>query len=215
MDDFKLCILTPTTGFCRAAYTFSLANLVMHYAQNRMYKDNVNQSLNIEPVEGSGISANREKLVNGAMKGDTTHILFIDEDMSFAPHTLQVLASRRKPVVGCNYKMRVPGKGFTALATDKKSRIITNEDSTGLEPCHYTGFGFCLIERWVFEKVERPWFLIGYNTDTHTYTTEDAGFARQLEKAGVEWLVDHDASKKVIHWGNKGYHWKEQDYDSL
>ena len=214
MREFKLCILVPTTGFCRAPFTFSLANLVMYYAQNRVYEDCDNQFLNVEPIEGSGISANREQLVEGALKGDTTHILFIDEDMSFSPDALHLLASRRKPIVGCNYKMRVPGKGFTSLAPDKKSRIITDEESTGLEPCHYTGFGFCLIERWVFEKVERPWFLIGYNTDAHTYTTEDAGFAHRLESTGIEWLVDHDASKKVIHWGNYPYSWKDQSGDT-
>lgn len=210
--EFKLCILVPTTGLCRAAFTFSLANLVMHYAQNRIFPDSDKQSLNIEPVEGSGISANRERLVAGALTGDTTHILFIDEDMGFAPDTLHLLASRKKPIVGCNYKMRVKGKGFTALAPDKKTRIETTEDSTGLEECHYTGFGFCLIERWVFEKIERPWFLIGYNTETNTYTTEDAGFARRIEEAGIPWYVDHDASKKVLHWGNYAYSWKDQNH---
>jgi hypothetical protein len=212
MKHFKLCILVPTTGMCRAPFTFSLANLVMYYAQNQIYEGVQDQYLNIEPIEGSGISANRERLVAGALTGDTTHILFIDEDMSFSPETLHILASSHKPIVGCNYKMRVPGKGFTALGVDKKQRIITDEHSTGLEECHYTGFGFCLIERWVFEKVDRPWFLIGYNTEVHTYTTEDAGFARRVEEANIAWYVDHEASKKVLHWGNIPYSWKEHDY---
>ena len=213
MKQFKLCILVPTTGICRAPFTFSLANLIIYYAQNRIYENVSDQLLNVEPIEGSGISANRERLVAGALKGDTTHILFIDEDMSFAPNTLHMLAAREKPIVGCNYKMRIAGKGFTALAPNKTSRIITTEESTGLEECHYTGFGFCLIERWVFEKVERPWFLIGYNTETHTYTTEDAGFAHRIENMGIPWYVDHDASKKVLHWGNHAYSWKEKHYD--
>ena len=213
MKQFKLCILVPTTGMCRAPFTFSLANLIIYYAQNRIYENVSDQLLNVEPIEGSGISANRERLVAGALTGDTTHILFIDEDMSFSPDALHILAAKEKPIVRCNYKMRVPGKGFTALAPDKMNRIITTEDSAGLEECHYTGFGFCLIERWVFEKVARPWFLIGYNTETNTYTTEDAGFAHRLENMGIPWYVDHDASKKVLHWGNHAYSWKERDAD--
>lgn len=179
--------------------------------QNRVYPNAKSQWLGVTPIEGSGISANRERLVVDALETDVTHILFIDEDMGFAPNALHVLAEKKLPLVGCNYKIRVKGKGFTALAFDKKARIVTNKESSGIEKCYYTGFGFCLIEREVFEKVARPWFLIGYNTDIGLYTTEDAGFARQLKDAGITWYVDHDASKLVWHVGNYNYSWKEQN----
>ena len=207
--DFRLKILTPTTGSCKAAYTFSLANLVMYYMQNRIYSDTKDQWLGVNPVEGSGISANRERLVVDALKTDVTHILFIDEDMGFCPNTLHVLASKSLPLVACNYKMRIKGKGFTALGLNKKSRIITTEESKGVEECYYAGFGFCLIKREVFEKTKKPWFLIGYNTDVGSYTTEDCGFARQLEDTDIKWYIDHDASKLVWHVGNYNYKWNE------
>ncbi len=207
--DFKLKILTPTTGICKAAYAFSLANLVMYYMQNKIHSDLDSQWLGVKPIAGSGISANRERLVAGALETDFTHILFIDEDMGFYPNALHILAEKKLPLVGCNYKMRLKGKGFTALAPDMKSRIVTTKESKGIEECHYTGFGFCLIEREVFEKVARPWFLIGYNTEQNSYTTEDAGFARQLEDTKYKWYVDHDASKLVWHVGDYDYRWNE------
>ena len=209
--DFKLKILTPTTGGCKAAYTFSLANLIMYYMQNKVYSDSESQWLGVKPIAGSGISANREHLVAEALETDVTHILFIDEDMGFHPNTLHVLAEKNLPLVGCNYKMRVKGKGFTALSLDMKNRIITNEESTGVEKCYYAGFGFCLIERQVFEKVKRPWFLIGYNTEQNAYTTEDCGFARQLKDVDITWYVDHDASKLVWHVGDYDYKWNEDN----
>jgi len=208
--DFNLKILTPTTGLCKAAYTFSLANLVMYIMQNPPFPDSPgSRRLGVSPIEGSGISANREQLIDDALKTDVTHFLFIDEDMGFTPDTFGILAKRDLPIVGCNYKMRVKGKGFTALSLDRKSRIETNEDSTGVEECYYTGFGFCLIKREVFETVPRPWFLIGYNTDFNSYTTEDAGFAHQLRDTKYKWHVDHDASKNVIHIGHYSYSWKD------
>lgn len=209
MSEFRLKILTPTTGCPKMAYTCSLVYLVMYYMQNRIYEDVKDQMLGFEPIEGSGIGANRERLVKNALKTDCTHILFIDEDMGFQPECLYIMAGRRLPLVGCNYPMRVKGKGMTALALDKKNRIPLTEESVGTEPCHYTGFGLCLIERWVFEKIEKPWFLIGYNTETETYTTEDAGFARRVSESGIDWHVDHDASKKIYHVGNYNYNWRE------
>jgi len=207
--DFRLKILTPTTGECKAAYTFSLANLVMYYMQNKIYPDSESQWLGVKPITGSGISANREHLAVDALKTDATDFLFIDQDMGFHPDVLHVLAAKRLPLVGCNYKMRVKGKGFTTLSLDKKTRIITTEKSTGVEPCYYTGFGVCLIKREVFEKAAKPWFLIGYNTVFGSYTTEDCGFARQLEDTDITWYVDHDASKLVWHVGDYDYKWNE------
>lgn len=209
--DFNLKILTPTTGLCKAGYTFSLANLVMYIMQNPPFpKESGSRRLGINPIEGSGISANREQMVADALKTDVTHFLFIDDDMGFSPVTLHILAAKRLSIVGCNYKKRVKGEGFTALSVDRKSRIITNRKTKGVERCHYTGFGFCLIKREVFEKVPRPWFLMGYNTKAHQYTTEDAALARQLKGTRIKWYVDHDASKYVIHIGHYHYSWKDK-----
>lgn len=209
--DFNLKILTPTTGLCKAGYTFSLANLVMYIMNNPPFLNEPgSRRLGVSPIEGSGISANREKMVADALETDVTHILFIDDDMGYAPNVLHVLAEKRLPIVGCNYKMRVKGEGFTALSVDKKSRIVTNKKTKGIERCHYTGFGMCLIKREVFERTPRPWFLIGYNTKVHQYTTEDGGFARQLKKTKYKWYVDHDASKLVIHIGHYNYSWKDK-----
>ncbi len=206
---FKLKILTPTTGFNRTGYTTSLVRLVMYFAQNRIYPECGEQTIDYRTIEGSGISSNRELLIQEFLESDATHVLFIDEDMGFDPRTLHIVAGRRQPIVGCNYPMRVPGAGFTALAKDRKARIITNEQSYGIEPAFYTGFGFCLIERQVFEKIQRPWFLIGFNTSTRYYTTEDAAFAHMVNEAGIPWYVDHDASKGICHIGNFNYWWNE------
>jgi hypothetical protein len=195
-------------------YTYSLTKLMMYFAQNRVYPECETQKIDFDTVEGSGIGANRETLVLKALDSDCTHILFIDEDTIFAPHALHTLASKRKEVVGGNYPMRFKDCGFTALTLDKKARVITGPNSVGLEQVYYTGFGFCLIERSVFEKMKRPWFLIGYNTDRNIYTTEDVAFGAQLMELGIPWYVDHDASKLLTHMGSYAYHWKET-FDAL
>lgn len=211
---FKLFILTPTTGTVTIAYTHSLVHLLTDYMQNRIFEDVPNQMLGYRTIAGSGISANRERLVKEALETDATHVLFIDDDMGFSAEALHLLASRKLPIVGCNYPMRVKGHGFTALSADKEHRIELTEESTGVEECCYTGFGFCLIETDVFRKIPRPWFLIGYNTETETYTTEDAGLARRLEEAGIKWHVDHDASKHVYHVGQWNFVWRVKHGDT-
>jgi hypothetical protein len=142
-------------------------------------------------------------------KDNVTHICFIDEDMGFDPDTLHVLLRKRQPIVGANYSMRVPPPQFTALALDKKDRVITTDEKTGLEPAYYIGFGFAVIEAKVFKALETPWFLGGYNTTVQRYTTEDHPFCKAAAEKGFPVYVDHDASKKVYHVGNHNYTWQD------
>lgn len=203
----KLFVATPSTGMSRMSYTYSLVRLLMYFSQNRIFEDVETQVFDYHVVTGSGISANRERLILDFLATDFTHVLFIDEDMAFLPQALTTLANRRLPLVGCNYPIRNKGRGFTALG--EEGRIETKEESTGVEKCIYTGFGFCLIEREVFERIERPWFLIGYNQKSGTYSTEDAAFAMRIKEAGMEWYLDHDASKMLSHTGEYSYTYKE------
>ncbi len=207
----RLAICTPSTGLCRTAYAYSLARLVMYAAMNRFLPEEPSQEVRLFMLEGSGISANREQMVTEALAAEATHILFLDEDMGFAPDVAHRLFARRQPIVGCNYPMRVPPPQFTALAIDTTQRVQTRADSTGLEPAYYIGFGCALIERRVFETLARPWFLIGYNTETHRYSTEDHPFCRQARAAGFPVYVDHEASKVVFHVGSHNYSWQEVD----
>ena len=146
-------------------------------------------------------------MVVDALKTNATHVCFIDEDMGFAPDTLHVLLRKRQPIVGANYPMRVPPMQFTALSMDQKTRVHTDGHKDGLEPAYYIGFGFAVIERQVFEKIPKPWFLGGYNLTTEKYTTEDHPFCRKSREAGYTVYVDHDASKRVWHVGSHNYRW--------
>ncbi|MCK5640742.1 MAG: hypothetical protein KAJ19_08090 [Gammaproteobacteria bacterium] len=202
MSDFKLCILTPTTGSTRMAFTVGLYKLVCYFMRNKICDSE--QSLSFNAIEGAGVSANRETLVKSA--SDFTHILFIDEDMGFEPETLYSLAGRKMPIVGCNYRTRMEGGNFTAMSL-KGERVTLDDSKTGIEQVYYTGFGFCLIKRDVFDKIKRPWFLHSYNNGE--YTTEDSGFAAKAKEAGIPWHVDHDASKMIYHVGSKNYSWRK------
>lgn len=212
---FNVVVATPSTGQCKSAFAFSLARLVAYFAQNRVWPEVEQQQMDFLMLEGSGISSNREDMVRDALlKSDMTHLLWIDEDMGFNMDVLHMMAKHRQPIVACNYRMRVPPADFTALRLDKKGRIQTTALSNGLEEAYYTGFGFCLIERRVFESINEPRFMIGFNEVSKKYTTEDHPFFVKARENGYKCYVDHDASKKIWHIGNLNYIWAE-DYSSL
>jgi hypothetical protein len=158
---------------------------------------------------GSMISTNRERMVKRAIDNDCTHVLFIDDDMTFDGKAFELLAKRRLPIVGCNYRRRLPPADFTALhladPRGSKGWVKTEKDSTGLVPVDYMGFGLSLIETRVFKETPLPWFLPAYKDGT--YTTEDLPFFFHAREAGFIAYADQDASKYIGHIGACDYRW--------
>jgi hypothetical protein len=158
-------------------------------------------------MEGTGVSANRERMVKNFLKTDATHLLFIDDDMGFNPDALHVLASRRQPIVACNYRVRTPPAPFMAKRDGKEIKITA--ESTGLEEVDFVPFGLCLMERRVLESIPVPRFMIEYiERDFNDYTTEDVSFCNKV-RTQYPIYIDHDASKKVWHAGNIHYTWAD------
>ena len=212
---FNVVVAWPSTGLNTNDFTYSLARLICYVASVRVFPEIEAQAIEPLTMEGSGISSNREDLYRMALaKPDMTHLLWIDTDMGFTPDCLHIVARKRQPIVGANYRMRVPPADFTALKADKSGRIQTTQETAGLEEAYYTGFGFCLIERKVLESISEPRYPIWFNAENGRYTTEDHPFFVAAREKGFPCYVDHDLSKHIWHKGGMSYCWNE-DYSNL
>ena len=140
-------------------------------------------------------------MADDVLKAGATHILWLDADMCFPPDTLKRLLARKVPIVGANYRRRVPPHQFTAATGHRKNlrEVETTEQSTGLESVNRLGFGVTLIESRVFQKITKPWFQFTYEQGQHG--GEDEFFCRKANRAGFQPHVDHDLSKQVRHIG--------------
>jgi hypothetical protein len=211
MKEFAVAILTPSTGICKFAYAQALARLVGYFASVRIFEDLDHQILRTDGMTGSGIAENYERMVS-AYLADTevrwTHFLSIEDDMSFSPDCLHILARRELDIVGANYSTN---KGeplrFTAAGVD--CRTLTKEDSTGVEEVALIPQGFTLVAREVYERMPKPWFMMGYNPETGNYVYQDYCFSKRARDCGFKCYVDHDVSKRVIHHGPKEYTWED------
>jgi hypothetical protein len=166
-------------------------------------------SIALRVVEGCVIHDNREKLAKMALGGGFTHILYIDDDMTFAPTILDALLGRRQQMVCVNYLVKTDDcRHFVAVNFDG-TRIATEEASTNLEAVAFCGMGVALIDCEVLKGTPRPWFVPIYDAENDRTQEEDEAFFRRARAAGfVPWL-DHDASKLVSHIGLKAWQWKD------
>ncbi len=211
-DRIKIGICIPTAGLVRVEMMASFYRVIRLLSEKTLWPEAKEQGHVLLTQIGSMISTNREQMVKRAIDADCTHILFIDDDMTFEAKAFELLARRRLPIVGCNYRRRLPPGDFTALhlanPRGSKGWVKTEKDSAGLEPVDYMGFGLCLIESRVFKEVPLPWFLPAYKEGV--YTTEDLPFFFHAREAGFIAYVDQDASKYIGHIGSCDYRWHSE-----
>lgn len=209
MPDVKLVIAIPTAGKVSMGFAYSLAGMIAKVGADRIPTiPEASVELRMDVVESSNWITNREQLARRAVDSGQTHLMFIDDDMSFEPNILEIMLGRRQQIVCTNYLIKTENPEFVAVGLDWK-RVQTKEASTGLQPIAYSGFGVSIFDTEVFRRVPQPWFAPEFNAEKSEYTTEDNPFYRKAREAGFTVYLDHDASKLVNHIGQRVWNWKE------
>lgn len=211
MREFAVAVITPSTGICRMEYAQSLARLIGYFSQHKIFEDCDEQVITTDSVLGSIIGGNYEELVLRYLNDTNvhwTHFLSVEDDMGFAPECLEVLARHELPIVGANYSVN-KGYPLRFTASQGNNFVETREESTGLEEVYFIPQGFTLVERSVFEKIDKPWFLNGYNAISGKYIAQDYYFSEQARRCGFKLFIDHDVSKRVFHVGPHLYTWAD------
>lgn len=194
----RLCICVPTNQDPKPGFAFSTDQFLL--ALRLPDCPIASWDIAILYGDGSVIHDSREKLVQGALDMNSSKILFIDDDMTFAPQTVYSLVSRNQPFVACNYPRRKAPHHWAASRADLQGLIATHPESTGLEPAHGLGFGMVLIDAKVLRAIPRPRFLPTWcENDGGFYVSEDVMFCQRAIGAGFRPYIDHDASKLIGH----------------
>lgn len=153
------------------------------------------------------LSTGRQNLVTEAAKRDATHLLFIDDDMTFPPNALDMLARHDKRVIGVNYRKKVPGnKAGLALRMSDKLPADSVAAKTGVEEVGRIGLGFLLIETQALAEIGAPHFAIRWNEAQGIYRSDDYALCDKLRTAGIPMWVEHELSLRCAHVGD--YHYR-------
>jgi hypothetical protein len=151
----------------------------------------------------SALPQNRHNLVREAQKMGVSHILFLDDDMTFPPDTLERMLRAGKPIVAANCTTRALPIVTTAIKNEKR---ITSLGKTGLEYVDQVGMAVMLIDMKVFDRVPLPWFSFAWDAEyPDTYCSEDMFFCKKARAEGIPIVVDHELSQQIGHVGELEY----------
>lgn len=198
MPNISVCI--PSRSLHAPEFTMCLVNAVSHAAVSGL-------GMGLSSVSGAILPANREKMADVTLGLDgATHLMFLDDDMTFPVDTITRLVSHDKQIVAANYVKRCDPPTPVTVGVDGKP-VYTTAESTGLERVSTTGTGVMLIAVEVFRSLTRPWFDTFYSLQSGTWHTEDVVFCNKAAEAGIATWIDHDLSKEVGHMGTREYRW--------
>ena len=149
---------------------------------------------------GNTLLGSNQKPYNGEL--DYDYMLWIDSDIIFTVDDFDKLLSHQMDIVSGLYLME-DGQQFATVENWDENFFVKNgyfkflsriDLQNKMEPfqVNYTGFGFMLIKKGVFESMEYPWFRpeflqIGNCND---FTMEDVAFCREANRKGYKILVD-------------------------
>lgn len=161
--------------------------------------------------EGYTVAENRNYIAVQACNAGSTHLLMVDDDMTFEPETLDKLLANDKDIVGVAYHSRgsdakiklVPD--IMAIAEVDKGKYINLAEETDPKyqktfECYATGTGIILIKCDVFLHTKRPWFEFTYHENGKCKEGEDWNFCFKAKEAGYK--IYTDPTIKVGHLGD-------------
>lgn len=186
----KVAVAIVTNRQVKAKTVESLMNLASY---------SKHQVLPIIATEGYTIAENRNYCVYQALKHGCTHLLFIDDDMTFPAHTLDSLLEHNKPVVGVySYSRKLP-----LSPTIKFKGLPPVERPNEPFECEQVGMGVALIDCLVFQTLKAPWFKFETSPTGFTIEGEDGHFCNAARDNGLEiWC---DPTIPIGHIGDYEY----------
>ena len=185
-------------------------------------------------IRGQDTSTARNNMVAGfkELKGDQAvdAILWIDADMMFPPDALLRLLSHRVPIVGADYRLRMPPFpriGHWVNPENPFADYIPIPDDapqTGLDDNFAVlGFGLILTHMRVFDHPEwqRPWFIRTWmpnairSDNLDGFSTEDSIFCTMARACGFKIHCDLDLTREVSHIGQMSVPWQLNNAASI
>ena len=153
---------------------------------------------------GDNIAGIKQKPFQG--KVDYDYIMWIDSDVVFTPDHFFKLLKHRKDIVSGLYMM-ADNKHYATVENWDQDHFIEKghfqfldrellAEKKELFKADYTGFGWVLIKKGVFESLEYPWFQpmwTEYEVNGKTirdFSMEDVAFCRMIKEKGYDVWID-------------------------
>lgn len=160
------------------------------------------------PWNESLITRARNNILAEFLSTDYDCLMFIDADIEFKPEDVNKLWNLEVPVAVAAYAMKREDQPLSAW---RNGKLVTFEETKPFN-VDYAGTGFMMIQRHVFEemqkayqdlKMDNGYALFETQIFEGTYLSEDYSFCKRWRDIGGKILLE--PTIRLGHWGTKVY----------
>lgn len=188
----------PSARDWKGQATISLASAMCHTT----VKDKISFCIQ-NRLQVSLLSSGRESLVEDALEQEgVTHLIFIDDDISYPHDSFSRLIAHDVDVVGIDYRKKCNEEVRVSMNYDGK-KFAPKEG--GLHKASAMGLGLVCFKIDVFKKVLAPRFEVRWHEAINKYVSEDIYLFNKLRKNDIDVYCDLDLSKECAHIGDAQY----------
>lgn len=193
-------IAIPTSRDWKPEFGVSMIGLTFRLCQ--MARQGLIAGFYVNNKITSNLPKGRQAMLDDALAGSFTHILWIDDDQQFPAECIDLMLDKNKPWLAANICKKNGGGWIAAYSGGEK---VNSTGRTGAELIATMGLGMTLIQLDAIRHVQKPHFEMKWIDQMGEYLGEDLYFNLKCSHAGVPIWVDHDVSNLVKHVGNYGY----------
>jgi hypothetical protein len=184
----KLAIAICSARDWKPQFGISLAGLIACVSAQGIEGKEMEQFDLLTRLNCSNISNGRHSVLHECVERDFTHVLLLDDDMTFMPDLASRLAKHEADIVSINYSHKSPETTGMVLGMD--GRYV--KEKTGVVPVLRVGFGAILIKLDLVKKLEMPFFEMRWSNHHKMIVGEDYYFCDKMVRAGAKILCDLD-----------------------
>lgn len=188
----KVTIGVPSGDHVHARFATSLIGLIL---------SSKGVEVNYINFMSSRITMNRIEIAKFAQEHKSSHLLFIDSDMTFPTTSLLDLLSWDKDIVAATACKREEGPHQPIGIPFDDNEAMT---SKRLIKMRFVGMPFMLIKTSVFDQLKKPYFAEPID-ESGDLIPEDNFFCMKALEAGFDIWCDLGVSMNIGHLGTKEY----------
>ena len=191
-------------------FCLSLVRMVQAHEHS---SDMVGVGLSICCASGANLCLNRSILIEEALAEGFSHVLWLDDDMTFPADALARLLAHDLPIVASNCTLRLLPILPTALQGGQR---LSSHEAAGLEQVDRIGLAVALTQVGVFDRIPKPWFAWEIDDGNGPrLCSEDEYFCVKAQRAGFDIFIDHDLSQQIGHVGELTFYQSMIDPEEL
>ena len=196
----KVALAVVSNRLIKPKTTLALMELIAHTEH---------EIVPIVATEGYTIAEGRNYCVHKALAEQCTHILFVDDDMTFPPDTLDRLLAHGNEIVGVySYSRSLPLTPTIAFMNEDGTHkphqsIAFFQKPDSLFEVFSIGMGVALIDLKIFDVIDKPWFSWNVHENGKILMGEDAWLCKQARAANFK--IYCDPTLPIGHIGDYSY----------